>query len=193
MIANADEIAPGPNDIFNDAGVDDRIGIERRIASFAAIRPAADSGGLEPTRPPAPMNHHRAPSMLSPEKAPLHFEVADGIGRFRPQGTFNLSEAVSLITDVIAFCRERRVKRLFVDVTGIQGAAIPTLVDRFLMAEEWAHESRGLVAAAMVAPAEYIHPQKFGVRVANDLGMAADVFLSETEAMKWLSAQPDRG
>jgi hypothetical protein len=131
--------------------------------------------------------------MLSPEKAPLHFEVADGIGRFRPQGTFNLSEAVSLITDVIAFCRERRVKRLFVDVTGVQGAAIPTLVDRFLMAEEWAHESRGLVAAAMVAPAEYIHPQKFGVRVANDLGMVADVFLSETEAMKWLSAQPDRG
>jgi hypothetical protein len=79
------------------------------------------------------------------------------------------------------------VSRLLVNATELVGVPVPTLVDRFLMAEQWAHEGRGVVMVALVVPAEYIHPKKFGVRVATDLGLVSDVYTSETDALKWLS------
>jgi hypothetical protein len=65
--------------------------------------------------------------------------------------------------------------------------SIPTLVDRFLMVEEWAQAARGMIVAAIVAHQEYIHPEKFGVKVAADFGSTVDVFTSEVDALKWLS------
>jgi hypothetical protein len=118
-------------------------------------------------------------------------EVREGICRFRPRGSCSLIEAVELVTSAIAFCRSERISKLLVDVTGLVGLPIPSLVDRFLMVEEWAHEGNGLVVAAMVAQAEYIHPEKFGVKVAADLGMMADVFTSDEAALKWLLGNPD--
>ena len=44
---------------------------------------------------------------------------------------------------------------------------------------------------AMVAPPEYIHPKKFGMKVATDLGMAADVFTSKGDALEWLASHSD--
>jgi hypothetical protein len=120
-------------------------------------------------------------------------EFRQGIGYFSPRGECTLVEAVELVTSAIAHCRDRRVARLLVDVTGLVGVAIPSLVDRFLMVEEWAHEGRGAVVAAMVVRPEYIHPKKFGMRVAADLGMVADVFTSEADALKWLSSNPEFG
>jgi hypothetical protein len=117
-------------------------------------------------------------------------EVREGICYFSPRGECTLVEAVALVTSAIVYCRDRGVARLLVDVTGLDGLAIPSLVDRFLMAEEWAHEGKGKVVAAMVARPEYIHPKKFGMRVAADLGMVADVFTSEGDALKWLSGNP---
>ena len=61
------------------------------------------------------------------------------------------------------------------------------------MVEEWARESNGLVVAALVAGPEYIHPQKFGVRVAEHFGLVADVFTSESDAMTWLSNYDRQG
>jgi hypothetical protein len=40
---------------------------------------------------------------------------------------------------------------------------------------------------AMVAPIEYIHPRKFGVKVALQFGLICDVYSSEEEASAWLS------
>jgi hypothetical protein len=79
------------------------------------------------------------------------------------------------------------VKKLLFNATGLLGVPVPTLVDRFLMAEEWAHQGRGAVAVALVVPAEYIHPKKFGVRVAADFGLVSDVYTSEPDALMWLS------
>jgi hypothetical protein len=62
-----------------------------------------------------------------------------------------------------------------------------------LMVEQWARESSSMVVAAMVASPEYIHPQKFGVRVAADLGLVADVFTSESDALRWLSNYDRQG
>ena len=116
-----------------------------------------------------------------------HLEVREGICEFRPRGESSLVEAVELITRAIAYCRVRRIDKLLVVTTGLVGVSIPTLIDRFLMVEEWAETAEGMVVVALVASPEYIHPEKFGVMVAAEFGMVADVFTSEADAMRWLS------
>ena len=120
-----------------------------------------------------------------------HLEVGEGICQFRPCGECSLVHAVDLITSAIAYCRDQSIDKLLVDVTGLVGVAIPSLVDRFLMVEEWAREGKGVVVVAMVARAEYIHPKKFGVKVAADFGLVLDVYTSETDAFRWLSSGLD--
>jgi len=120
-----------------------------------------------------------------------HLEVGEGICQFRPCGECSLVEAVDLITSAIAYCRDQSIDKLLVDVTGLVGVATPSLVDRFLMVEEWAREGKGVVVVAMVARAEYIHPKKFGVKVAADFGLVLDVYTSETDAFRWLSSGLD--
>lgn len=120
----------------------------------------------------------------------------DGIGTYRPRGRRTLVEAVDLVSTAIAHCREHSVRLLLVDVTGLEELPIPSLLDRFLMVEDWAAQANGMVAIAMVARPEYIHPRKFGVTVARHLGLACDIHDSEREACAWLSGMagdPDRG
>ena len=120
-------------------------------------------------------------------RTPQRVEVSADIGRFRPHGECTLVEAVDLIGSAIAYCRSRRIDKLLIDVTGLVGVSIPSLVDRFLMAEEWAFKANGKVAVSMVVHPQYIHPEKFGVKVATDLGLVLDVHTTEEEAFNWLS------
>jgi hypothetical protein len=114
-------------------------------------------------------------------------EFHDGVGAFRPRGRYSLVEAVDLVSKAIAHCRKRSVSKLLVDATGLVDLPMPTLVDRFLMVEDWAGESEGTVVVAMVVPEEYIHPRKFGVKVALQFGLICDVYSSEEDASAWLS------
>ena len=95
-------------------------------------------------------------------------------------------EAVDLVSSAIAYCRESGVTKLLIDVTDLTDLPIPTLVDRFLMVEEWAELADGTVVVAMVAPPEHIHPDKFGVKVALHFGLICDVYTSVADASKWL-------
>jgi hypothetical protein len=132
-------------------------------------------------------DRNQEPSMHTPQ----HLDVVGDIGRFRPRGRCTLVDAVDRITVAVAFCRERRVGKLLVDATGLVGVAIPSLIDRFLMVEDRALEGRGLVAVAMVVHPEYIHPKKFGVKVAADFGLMLDVHTTEADAIEWLSRTAD--
>ena len=114
-------------------------------------------------------------------------EIVDGICQTRIRGEYSLVEVVNAVTGAIAYCRDRGIPKLLVDGTGIVGVAIPSLVDRFLMAEEWALEAKSMVVVVLVVHAKYIHPQKFGVKVAADFGLVLDVYTSEMEALEWLS------
>jgi hypothetical protein len=120
-----------------------------------------------------------------------HVEIREGICRFRLTGERSLVEAVELISSAIAHCREHRLDRLLVDATSVIGVPIPSLVDRFLIAEEWASEAKGMVVVVLVIDAVYIHPEKFGVRVAADLGLTLDVYSSEPDALAWLATRAD--
>ena len=123
-------------------------------------------------------------SPLAREPRPL--VVAGGVATFRPRGDYSLVEAVALISSAIAYCRDCGASRLLIDARGLTGVEIPSLVDRFLMVEEWAHHGSGSVTVALVAFPEYIHPEKFGVKVAMDFGLVCDVHTSEEAASKWL-------
>ena len=115
-----------------------------------------------------------------------YLEVIDGVCQYRPRGECSLVEAVELIRRAIGYCRERRVARLLVDGTGLVGVPIPSLIDRFYMMEEWAEEAKSMVVVVLVIDPEYIHPQKFGVRVGADFGLVSDVYVSREDALNWL-------
>ena len=121
-------------------------------------------------------------------RLPEHLEVVEGICRFHPRGECSLVEAIDLIGSAIGYCRERRIAKLLVNATGLVGMSVPGLVDRFLMVEEWAQKASGFVIVVLVVDAQYIHPEKFGVKVAADFGLMCDVYDSEPHALKWVSS-----
>ena len=82
-------------------------------------------------------------------------------------------DAVDLISRAIADCRDHGVSRLLIDASGLEDLPIPSLVDRFLMVEDWAQAAQSTVVAALVVPAKYIHPRKFGVKVEPASGLSA--------------------
>lgn len=100
-------------------------------------------------------------------------------------------EVVDFVKAAITYCRGQGLDKLLVNVIGIEGLPMPTMVDRFLAAEEWAREAEGMmVAVVLVAHGEYIHPKKFGVKVARELGLMLDVYTSEADALEWLAGNP---
>ena len=88
----------------------------------------------------------------------------------------------------IEYCRERDVAKLLFNGTGLRGIPVPSLVDRFLMVEEWATAAQSMVTVSLVINAEYIHPEKFGVVLARSLGLTCDVHTSEDDALRWLGS-----
>ncbi|MET0917558.1 MAG: hypothetical protein ABWY07_03930 [Burkholderiales bacterium] len=171
----------------------------------------ADETGTDPMRSP-PADQHGLPAKTrvrpkgfvvehdethTPRRAPVarradvlqeFLETRDGVCRFRPCGESSLVDAVDLINCAIASCRNRTIAKLLVNITALAGVSIPSIVDRFLMMEEWAQEGKGMVLVALVVQPEFVHPQKFGVEVAEHFGLTAQVFTSDTEALDWLSS-----
>jgi hypothetical protein len=131
----------------------------------------------------SPARAHRSPPMSTVES----LAVRSGIGTCRPRGRHSLVEAVDLVSRAIAQCRAHGVDKLLVDSTGLVDLPVPTLLERFLMVEDWAQVANGTVAVAMVALPEYIHPRKFGVKVAEHFGLVCNVHTSEEDALAWLA------
>ena len=119
---------------------------------------------------------------------PDHFVLEEGRGRYRPQGTVSFDKAVALIRGAIAAALRNQVRGLLVDTTALDGFASPDTFDRFLAVVEWADEGSGGLRLAMVARAEMIHPQKFGVLVAANRRLVSNIFATEAEARAWLAA-----
>lgn len=117
---------------------------------------------------------------------PEHFSIEQGIACYRPQGEVSLTEGVEFISDAIAYCREQGRSLLLINVLGLHGHAVPTLVDRYWMAQDWAQAADGDVIVCVVARAEHIDPQKYGVMVATDAGLTCNVYTDEARAFAWL-------
>jgi hypothetical protein len=100
---------------------------------------------------------------------------------------------VDAVNSAIAQCRELRICRLLVVTHAVRGVSPPTLIDRFLAVEDWAHAARGQVVVGLAMSAKNIHPQKFGVKVATSFGLTLDAFPTEAEALEWLSGYDSKG
>ena len=117
---------------------------------------------------------------------PEHFEIVDDIGIFRPAGHVSLNQMVQLVTSAITFARDQNIRRLLVVTSALFGFEAPSAIARFEFIQEWAYASGGVVRVALVARPEMIDPQKFGVIVAANRGLVANIFVSEPEAITWL-------
>ncbi|TMH37321.1 MAG: hypothetical protein E6H66_03080 [Betaproteobacteria bacterium] len=118
-------------------------------------------------------------------------QALEVVGFCRPRGEYTLVGAVELIRSAVEQSRDRGVPKLLINGHEMSGVPIPSLIDRFLMVEEWPHEAQGMVAVALVVHEEYIHPEKFGVAAATHFGLKLDVFSSETDAFTWISNLAD--
>ncbi|HEY5974873.1 MAG TPA: hypothetical protein VIU41_09035 [Geobacteraceae bacterium] len=125
---------------------------------------------------------------------PEYLTVHDEYVHFAPVGRVTRAEAVAMISGVIAFCRRQKYRFLLADITRLTGFKPPLIGTRFWIVREWAERSGGDVDIAMVALAEYIDPDKFGVIVMSNADVRADIFTLEEEARAWLlTGDPDDG
>jgi len=119
---------------------------------------------------------------------PEGFTIAGDRGVFRPAGSVSFDNAVELVSSAIEAARENEARDLLVNTVSLTGFASPDTFARFFAAVEWAARARSQLRLAMVAQAELIRPQKFGVIVAANRGLTAEVFTAETDAIAWLDA-----
>jgi len=118
--------------------------------------------------------------------APESFLVAETHASFRPEKRLALQEAFDLVGAAIQLARENEIERLLADTTKLTGFGSPGVWQRFLMGRLFAEKAKGRVKVAVVARSELIDPARFGVTVARNRGLQANVFDSDTDALGWL-------
>ncbi len=118
--------------------------------------------------------------------APRYFQHAEGHAIFRPAGELKVVEVMEMVTGAISYARESGVRRLLAVLTDVTGMIPPNATVRYRYVREWAMASAGLVRLAAVTTADMIEPGRFGVTVAANAGMEANIFEDETEAQEWL-------
>ncbi|MBC7794341.1 MAG: hypothetical protein H7Z43_11595 [Clostridia bacterium] len=122
------------------------------------------------------------------EPSPDNFEVVAGRGFFRPVGHVSLDEAIDLVNGAIAHTRASGITKLFVNGALLTGFDSPSLSERYFLVEKWARTASGAVRMALVVQPHMIDPQKFGVTVAINRRLIADVFVTEASAIAWLDS-----
>jgi hypothetical protein len=130
--------------------------------------------------------------MKEPINVTGNIEVNGNCAFYRPEGVITLDHAVELVDQAIAFARERRIPKLLVNCTNLLGFPSPTLPQRYFMVRGWAKTAQSLVQVALVVRPEMIDPEKFGMTVARNAGMTADVYPTEPESLAWLQNGPEK-
>src|SRR5262245_48007187 len=114
------------------------------------------------------------------------FKIVEGHAVFRPSGKVPLREAAALITAAIRVARDKAIRQLLIVTSGWTELPSPSVSERYEFAKEWAEAAESSIRIAVVARPELIDHEKFGVTVARNRGLIADVFTSEEEALAWL-------
>lgn len=113
-------------------------------------------------------------------------EQADGFAVFRPTGAYTFPQAVQAVAEAIAQARDAGSAKLLAVGTAIHGFDPPSVAERHQMVREWADVAQGRVEIALVMPAAFHDPEKFGVVAARNFGLTMDIFVSEQAAIAWL-------
>ncbi len=116
----------------------------------------------------------------------IAFDFMDDIAVFRIVGQYTLPEGIDRIGTCIAQAHAQRIRKLMVVITETTGYGVPSLSMRLSMMRAWADAAGGVVRMVMVCRPEFIDPHKFGITMAANFGMTANVFETEDEALDWL-------
>jgi len=117
-------------------------------------------------------------------------QVVENCAFCRPVGKTTLEAAVTLAEEAIQFAREQNLPKLLFNGAGLTGFPSPSLPERYFLSRRFATAAGGKVQMALVIQREMIDPEKFGILVARNAGMNADVFDNEPEALSWLLLKP---
>lgn len=117
---------------------------------------------------------------------PEYFEILDTYAVFRPMGEVSLEHAVQLMTSAIAYAREQQVRKLLAVATGLTGFKSPSITERYYASQRFAQAAESKMSIAMVLRKEMIDRRRFGVLVAENIGLNFNRFASEEEALVWL-------
>jgi hypothetical protein len=123
--------------------------------------------------------------------APPSFQVDEACAFYRPEGRVLLSEAIELMSASIAYASENQIGKILVDSTRLTGFPPLNTSARFWMVERFVAAAKSVVKVAVLARSEMIDPDRFGVTVAKNLGLQANVFDSEADALAWLLSEQD--
>lgn len=119
------------------------------------------------------------------------FEVRHDHSFASAAGCVSLEEAAAAVSRAIVAAREQGIKRLCMDARALQGFSSPNLADRYFISRGWAMAADRQVELALVLEPHLLDPERFGIVVANNMGMRANVFANPSEALTWLvSDQP---
>jgi len=119
----------------------------------------------------------------------INFQTAGNRARAQAVGVVSLNEAVNMVSDALARARQQRVSKILVDTTALRGFSSPNILQRYRFCHKWANTAGRALRVAVVARSEMIDPGRFGVAVMRNRGTIANVFVSETEAARWLDSE----
>ena len=125
---------------------------------------------------------------MNPSSSPDDVEIVDRISylEVRYLGEFSVTRFNRQTDAAVQACSERGLFLLLIDLTGLN--PIPTVIERFEAAIHGAKVAAELSRVALVARPEFIDPGKFGVQVARNRGLNAEIFTDCRKALEWLQA-----
>jgi len=123
---------------------------------------------------------------------PEHFEIHEQYASYRPVGDHSVRAAIELVTTVIAYCSKNGISRLLVNGGGLTGLGEIQVLDRYFLGEKFASAAAPGMRVVLVVDAKYIDTNKFGVTVAVNRWLQAEVFSDERVALAWLLAPYER-
>jgi hypothetical protein len=120
-----------------------------------------------------------------------NFQIGEGYASFRPVGKMSLEEASAECVEAIRVAGEQGIMQLLINLTRLTGLGPISTLDRFWLAKQCASAAKPGFKVAVVTKPDMIDQQHFGVMVARNRGLRANVFATEEEAQVWLlSYQP---
>ena len=118
-----------------------------------------------------------------------HFERVGKRGFYRPMGTVSFDRAVDMAAESMRHARALELTDLMINSIGLVGFPSPDVFQRYALARKWAESAGAALAVALVCRPEVMDPQKIGVLMAQNRGVAGDVFLNEVDALTWLDTR----
>lgn len=122
-------------------------------------------------------------------QVPEFLTIGGDLATYRPVGVFGtIAPAIALVTQGVAHAASQpQVRRMLIDMRGLEGFRPPSIVERYDMMIAWTNAEAGRgIKIAMIARPEMIDPRRFGILVAANRGMTGEVFLDEPPALAWL-------